>query len=78
MDDKSQHCTKELDSLFKKERQFKIKARYQDHSTQDDCIECIPEIQLKGRWLIQAGFNIGTKVVISITENKITLNVFDE
>lgn len=35
----------------------------------------VPEIRLRGKWLLKAGFNIGDYITITVIEERLTITV---
>jgi toxic protein SymE len=56
---------------MRKNRRLKV---YQSHHKN---YEPVPEIKLKGRWLQELGFSIGTMIEIQIIENKLLIKQID-
>ena len=37
-----------------------------------------PQINLNGKWLVEAGFDVGTRIEVEVRENKIVIRRLDE
>ena len=51
---------------------------YEKFQYRDRRIITIPEIQLKGKWLRELGFEIGKEIEIKQQKNKLTITLIDK
>ena len=58
-----------------KQRQLKVREAYHSYQLNQNCHQRTPigEIQLKGHWLIQAGFEIDSPVKVRVMEGCLVL-----
>lgn len=61
----------------KQQRQIKVREAYYEYRTKDQSpgsgCRLVPQIQIKGHWLKQAGFNINSPVTIRVMDGCLVL-----
>jgi hypothetical protein len=62
---------------IKQYRQLKVKAAYHSYQLNQNPRTPIGEIQLKGKWLIEAGFGIDTPVMVRVMEGCLVVTTKD-
>ena len=62
---------------LKKQRRLKVKAAYHSYQLNQNPRTPIGEIQLKGKWLIEAGFGIDTPVTVRVMEGCLVVTTKD-
>jgi len=62
-------------TITKPQRELKVRRSRYDYQTNQQCNLRTPiaEIQIKGKWLIEAGFDINAKVNVLVEHGKLVL-----